>query len=246
MRVLGVYNIKGGVGKTATAVNLAFLAAAQGRRTLVWDLDPQGASSFYFRVKPRIKGGGGKMLRGKTVLDDLVKGTDFDNLDLLPADFSYRHMDLVLGDARKPTLRLLKLLRPLSEAYDWVILDCPPSISLVSENIFRAADALVVPLIPTTLSVRTLNQLTGFLEGNDLSFLPVLPFFSMVDRRKRMHLDVMHELSGSVPGPLQTSIPYSSEVERMGVHRAPVGHYAPRSQVARAYEGLWEEISASV
>ena len=65
MRVLGIYNIKGGVGKTATAVNLAFLAAAQGRRTLVWDLDPQGASSFYFRVKPRIKGGGGKMLRDR-------------------------------------------------------------------------------------------------------------------------------------------------------------------------------------
>jgi cellulose biosynthesis protein BcsQ len=246
MRVLGIYNIKGGVGKTATAVNLAFLAAAQGRRTLVWDLDPQGASSFYFRVKPRIKGGGARMVRGKTLLDDLVKGTDFDNLDLLPADFSYRHMDLVLGDAKKPTLRLLKLLRPLSEAYDWVILDCPPSISLVSENIFRAADALVVPLIPTTLSVRTLRQLTGFLEGNDLSFLPLLPFFSMVDRRKRMHLEVMRDLPDSGLEPLRTAIPYSSEIERMGVHRAPVGHYAPRSTVALAYERLWEEIRAAV
>jgi cellulose biosynthesis protein BcsQ len=246
VRVVAVYNIKGGVGKTATAVNLAYLAAGAGLRTLVWDLDPQGASSFYFRIKPRIKGGGGKMLRGKTALDDLVKGTDFDNLDLLPADFSYRHMDLVLGDAKKPTLRLLKLLRPLSEAYDWVILDCPPSISLVSENIFRAADGLVVPMIPTTLSVRTLTQLVGFLDDHGLDYLPVLPFFSMVDRRKRMHLDVMAHLGSAGPRPLETAIPYSSEVERMGVHRAPVAHYAPRSPVAAAYQRLWEEVRTAL
>ena len=102
MHILGAYNIKGGVGKTATAVNLAYLAACQGYRTLVWDLDPQGAATFYFRIKAKVKGGSKALLNGKHDLDSLVKGTDFDNLDLLPADFSYRNMDLLLEDLDSP------------------------------------------------------------------------------------------------------------------------------------------------
>jgi cellulose biosynthesis protein BcsQ len=246
MKILAVYNIKGGVGKTATAVNLAYLYAGVGLRTLVWDLDPQGAASFYFRVKPKIKGGGEKMVQGKRDLDELVKGTDFDNLDLLPADFSYRHMDLVLGEAKKPTLRLLKLLRPLSESYDRVILDCPPSISLVSENVFRAADALVVPMIPTTLSVRTLQQLVAFLHGHDLSYVPVLAFFSMVDRRKRLHLETLAALPVEGVRPLRAYIPYASAVEQMGVHRAPLATFAPGSAAALAYEQLLQEIETAL
>jgi cellulose biosynthesis protein BcsQ len=123
-----------------------------------------------------------KLLRGKGGLDDVVKGSDYPNLDLLPADFSYRNMDLVLGENKKPTMRLLRLLRPLSEMYDLVVLDCPPSISLVSENIFRAADALLLPTIPTTLSLRTMQQLLDFMEGHKLT-TPVYAFYSMVDRR---------------------------------------------------------------
>ena len=142
MKVLATYNIKGGVGKTATAVNLAYLAAAEGARTLVWDLDPQGAASFYFRVKPKVKGGSEALITGRRALDRAIKGTDFDNLDLIPADFSYRNMDLELGEAKKRTRRIDLLLRPLAKHYDYVFLDCPPSISLVSENVFRAADVL--------------------------------------------------------------------------------------------------------
>ena len=109
MKILATYNIKGGVGKTAAAVNLAFFASRGGARTLVWDLDPQGAATFYFRVKPRVKGGGKRLIQGKGDLHGQIKGTDYPDLDLLPADFSYRHMDIVLDDAKKPTNRLRKL-----------------------------------------------------------------------------------------------------------------------------------------
>src|SRR5487761_335268 len=135
MKIYATYNIKGGVGKTTTAVNLAYLAAEAGLRTVLWDLDPQGAASFMFRVKPKVKGGGKALISGKRPLDDAIKGTDFDNLDLIPADFTYRNMDLLLdaGDPRpsgKPARKLARLLAPLAADYDVVFLDCPPSVSL--------------------------------------------------------------------------------------------------------------------
>jgi chromosome partitioning protein len=231
--VLATYNIKGGVGKTSAAVNLATLAAHAGHPTLLWDLDPQGASTYLFRVKPKIKGGGAKLVKGRTDADGQIKGTDTDGLDLLPADFSYRHMDLALDGAK--TNRLNRVLKPLD--YEYVFLDCPPSISLVSENVFEAADALLVPIIPATLSSRTLEQLHQVL-GADTR---VLGFFSMADRRKKLHRELMHELARE-HDLLETVIPTSADVERMGAARAALMDFAPRCRAARAYADLWEEV----
>lgn len=243
MKVLATYNIKGGVGKTATAVNLAHLAAAGGARTLVWDLDPQGAASFYFRVKPKVKGGAAGLVSGERDLDGAIKATDHEHLDLVPADFSYRNLDLVLDGSKKPTRRLGRLLRPLRRHYDVVLLDCPPSISLVSESVFEAADALVVPVVPTTLSARTLDQLDRFLDDEQWRRRPaLLPFFSMVDGRRNLHRDTIAELRASRTDLLDAQIPASSDVERMGVHRAPLATFAPRSRSAAAYRELWAEV----
>jgi len=223
LKVFAVYNIKGGVGKTASAVNLAYLSALEGARTLVWDLDPQGAATFYFRVKPKVKGGGKKLIEGKRNLDPRIRGTDFDKLDLLPADFSYRHLDLFLDAAKKPRKRLRRLLKPFAGEYDHVFLDCAPSISLVSESVFVAADCLLIPSIPTTLSLLTLERLAKHLRRNGLEKLLVLPFFCMADLRKSMHREI-----------------------RMGVHRAPLATFAAWSTPAHAYEELWREIRARV
>lgn len=242
MRILGIYNIKGGVGKTATAVNLAWLAAQDGLRTLVWDLDPQGAASFYFRIRPRIKGAK-RMLRGKQDLGEAIKATDFDNLDLLPADFVYRNMDLLLDEAKKPAAQLLRLMRPLSEEYDLLILDCPPSISLVSENIFRAASALLVPTIPTPLSLRTLEQLLDFMADQRLE-TEVFSFYSMADRRKRLHQDIMSRPADPRAAQLRSFIPYASQIERMGEERAPLGGFVASGNALQAYRQLWDEVRA--
>jgi cellulose biosynthesis protein BcsQ len=240
-RVLATYNIKGGVGKTSAAVNLAYLAARDGAPTLLWDLDPQGGSTFLLRVKPKVRGGGRKLVRGKSDLDALIKGTDHERLDLLPADFSYRHMDLFLDGTKRPTQRLAKVLAPLAKEYDTIFLDCPPSISLVSESVFEAADVLLVPLIPATLSSRTFDQLHELVPEERRAGPQVLAFFSMVDGRKRLHRDVMERLEGH-DGVLRTVIPAASDVERMGQHRGPISLFAPRSRAALAYEELWAEI----
>ncbi len=242
MRIFATYNLKGGVGKTATAINLAWLAASEGARTLVWDMDPQAAATFYLRTRPKVKGGSKALVRGKRDIDEVVKGTNYQNLDLLPADFSYRHMDSHLEDSRKPVRRIVKLLRPLRAEYDFVFLDCAPSISTVSETVFKVVDALLIPLIPTTLSLRTFHQITEFLERKGLQNVPALPFFSMVDRRKRLHNDIVARLPLEWPGILMTSIPYASDVEKMGINRSAVGEHAPGSVAAQAYRDLWDEI----
>jgi chromosome partitioning protein len=246
VKVLATYNIKGGVGKTSAAVNLAAMGARDGLRTLLWDLDPQGAASFLFRVRPKVKGGGRKLVRGRSDVADLLRGTDVEGLDLLPADFSYRHMDLVLDESGKPARRLRRVLAPLREFYDLAILDCPPSISLVSESVFDTADALLVPLIPSTLTMRTFEQLGEFVESEVKRQPQIVAFFSMVDRRKRLHREVVEALPDSRDDIVHTVIPAATEVELMGVHRSPVVVHAPRSRGGRAYAELWAEVRERV
>jgi chromosome partitioning protein len=241
MKILAAYNIKGGVGKTATAVNLGYLAARDGYRLLLWDLDPQGAASFLFRIKPRVKGGGKALIRGQRSIDDAIKGTDFAGLDLLPADFTYRNLDLVLDAAKQPAKRLASLLAPLRGEYDVIMLDCPPSISLLSESVLHAADLLLVPLIPTTLSVRTLEQLTEFVAGFNGHRPDILAFFSMLDRRKRLHTQILQDLPTQRPDIATSAISALSLVEQMSVRRAPVTAFAPRTAAARQYRELWRE-----
>lgn len=243
MKVLASYNIKGGVGKTASAVNLAYQAALGGNRTLLWDLDPQGSATFYFRVKPRIKGGARKLLKRKSNLESRVRETDFEGLDLLPADFSFRNLDVELEARKKPERRLKNVLKRLAHIYEVAFLDCAPNISISSEAVFTASHALLVPTVPSTLSLRTLDQLADHLDdlGNPVE---LWPYFCRVDRRKRMHRELTESARGGRHDFLETTIPNSSYVERMGEERAPVEAFARRSAPAKAYRALWAEIEA--
>ncbi len=244
MEIIAVYNIKGGVGKTTTAVNLAYRSARDGWRTLLWDLDPQGAATFILRRDAQVEGGSKGLIAGDSPLKDVVVATDHDNLDLLPADFSYRRMDKHLDRHKHAATRLLKLMRPLQERYACLILDCAPGVTLVSENVLHAADAVVVPLLPSPLSVRTLEHLFEFVANNGWTDLRMLPFFSMVDRRKTLHKEIIDELRQKYPVILATEVPYGSDFERIAARRAPVESYAPASAAAEVYRQLWQEIDA--
>jgi chromosome partitioning protein len=244
MNIIAVTNIKGGVGKTTTAVNLSYLCAAGGGATLLWDLDPQGAATDTLRGEPLERASPKKLLSGKRHLPELIMSTGYPGLDLLPADFTYRNFDVHLSERKRPTEQLLKMSRSLRDVYSALFLDCAPGISLLSENVLRAADAIIVPLLPTPLSLRMLVQLRDFITGEGWVDLILLPFFSMVDRRKSLHHDVVASTREQFPTMLATEVPYWSEIERMNLRRAPLPAFAPNSAGAQIYAALWAEVTA--
>jgi cellulose biosynthesis protein BcsQ len=242
MTTLALYSNKGGVGKTAAAVNLAYLAARAGLVTLICDLDPQASTTFYFRVKPKLKPKARGLVGGSKPIDRSIKGTDYENLDLLPADFTHRNLDITFNEQKKRKRRLDLVLEPLKKEYDLIILDSPPTINILAENIFIAADKLLVPLIPTILSVRTHAQLLSFLKENKYRPDSVYSFFSFVDGRKKMHRELATLARQNFDGVLRGVIPYLSHVEQMGIYRQPVPAFAPRSPASKAYQELWDEV----
>ena len=242
MKIIAVTNIKGGVGKTTTAVNLSYLCAAGGDQTLLWDLDPQGAATYTLRCEGGEHVSARKLVAGKRELPELVVRTAYERLDMLPADFSYRNFDVHLSERKRPAERLLKMSRTLGELYSTLFLDCPPGISLLSENVLRAADVAIVPLLPTPLSVRMLTQLQEFIAAEGWSDLLLVPFFSMVDRRKKLHHEIIASTREQFPVMLATEVPYWSDIERMSLRREPLPAFSPGSPGGQIYTALWSEI----
>ncbi|MDX2447481.1 MAG: AAA family ATPase [Desulfobacterales bacterium] len=239
MRTLAIYSNKGGVGKTATAVNLSYLAAQAGVKTLICDLDPQSSATYYFRIKPKLNYGAKGFIKGGEKINKAIKGTDYQNLDLLPADFTLRHLEAAFYKFKHPKERLKKIVKLFEAEYDLIIFDCPVTISILADNIFNASDFILVPLIPTTLSVRTYRQLLAFCRKNKYDTSKIYAFFSMVDKRKNMHNELMAMMVKEYYGVLRSLIPYLSQIERMGIDRQPVAASAPESVASKAYRNLW-------
>ncbi|MDB6179311.1 AAA family ATPase [Paracoccus sp. Z330] len=245
MKIIACYSNKGGVGKSAAAVNLAHAAASAGVNTLLCDLDPQGASGFYYRVKPSKKLQDDRFFTDVKKFTNAIKASDYPNLDILPANMSYRDFDVFLSRMKNSRSRLKKALKSVDADYDLIILDCPPNLSTLSENVFRAADAILVPVVPTTLSERTFEQITEFFRDEGLSDKKLVPFFSMVQRQKTLHGETMARMRETYGKRfLDAFIPFTTDIERMGAHRAPVATYAARKTGGRAYDAFWQELSS--
>jgi len=246
MTTLALYHLKGGVGKTAAAVNLAYLAARTGAPTLLVDLDPQSSATYYFRVKPRLHEGAKLLIKNRKTVLNHIRATEFEDLDLLPADQNLRKMDSFLASQKKPLTVIKDFLAPLKKDYEYIFLDCPPTLSLVAEAIFAATDVLLTPVIPTFLSARTHTQLAKFLEKKRFKPLRWYSFISMMDGRKTLHRDFMASLRQDESLFLRSIIPFLSDVERMGIYRQPLPCFNPNSEASYAYRRLWWEIEGRI
>lgn len=245
MFVASLYNLKGGVGKTSSSVNLSYLAAKDGYNVLVWDLDPQGAASFYYNSKAKATNTSKKLISNRISIDDAIRATNYHSLDIIPADMSSRKFDILLNDASGSKKQMKALLKEVEEDYDFVFIDCPPSFSALADNVFYASDAVFMPVIPTTLSLRTYEMVAAYFTKKNIGLDKLMCFFSMVDIRKNMHKDVMSDLFNNKHF-FEHYIPNLSDIERMGVHHAPVDTFAPSSYAAICYRALWEEIKEGV
>lgn len=241
MVTIALYNLKGGVGKTAATINLAFLSAQQGFKTLIWDLDPQGSSSFYLGAQASVKNESKKILSNEFELLHAIQATPYENLDVVPADLSARHADVLLHEMKQSRKKIASLLAPLQKKYDVIFLDSPPGISLLHETIFYAADWVLMPNIPTTLSIRSYETVMDYFRANDLDIAKIKCFFSMVDHRKNLHHEVMTEFYKDKVF-FKNYIPYLSDVEKMGIQQAPLATFARTSYAAQCYQDLWKEI----
>jgi cellulose biosynthesis protein BcsQ len=240
MTVYAVYTSKGGAGKTTSAVHLAWTSALTGVPTLLWDLDAQGASSYFLRHEGGTEVSARKLVAGKREWADEVRPTAIGGLSLIPCDQSFRHWDTLLLEQSHGKKLLAEWLKPLREQFGVILLDCPPGLTLLSEALFRAADVLVVPVVPSALGFRTWEQVRGFVGDLEKQAPRLAPFLSMVDRRKATH----RNLESQPPeGFLPTSVPLLADIERT-LDQTQARMWRRSAQVSQLYGRLWDEIVA--
>ncbi len=241
MVTIAFYNLKGGVGKTTSAINLAYLAAQEGYKTLIWDLDPQGSTSFYLGVSTTVMNESKKVLKGDLDLAETIQPTLYKNLYVIPSDLSARHADVLLSEGKQSKKRLLSLLSSLKDAFYLVIIDSPPGISLLHDNIFNAVNWILLPNIPTTLSIRSYETVANYFTEHEFDKNKIRCFFNMVDSRKNLHHETMGFFFQNTQF-FKNFIPYLSDIEKMGMNEAPLETFAKSSYAAKCYRDLWAEI----
>lgn len=237
--------MKGGVGKTSSAVNIAYLAARDQLHTILWDLDAQGCASWYLGIDDDAPHKAIRVLKGKIPVGKLRIATPYENLEVIPADLSLRKVESLLLDQKHNKTLLSKLAEHLSERNKLLIFDCAPNLSKLSESILSSSDLIVVPMLPSPLSLRAYSQLKEFMRSKkQWKKVKLQPIFTMVDRRRKIHNDVIDQAKSIIDEDDPIVIPYASELEKMGTHRAPLPVFSSNSKATQAYQYCWQALKS--
>lgn len=242
MRALAVYQLKGGVGKTTTVVNLAALAAREGIPVLVWDMDPQGAASWLLRAEAEQQQDG--FWNDHQPVSHYIRHSPIPKLDVLSADESLRKFNQRLAGKKEARERIAQALSALAESYGLVIVDCPPMMTPQMEGVLRACDRILLPVEPSVLSIRAYEQIRRRFDWAKPK--QWLPFVTMIDRRKPDHVRWVQEELKAYPEFLRTFIAYSASAERMLTLRSPIVEEQPGVPLARNYRALWQALKPAL
>jgi len=233
LAIIAIFNSKGGVGKTTLAVNLAWESATAGNRTLLWDLDGQGDSTAILiddSNQPRLDAAG--VMHGTTDINAHIRSSKIAGLDVLVPDSEMRRTDNLFVHLAQQQ-RLGRLFLTLKERYDRIIIDCPPGFGDTARKLLIAADLVIVPVIPAPLAMRGLERIRDFMTQKRGQHAPILPVFSMVDRRRSLHK------AGIAEHPDWPIVPMSSAVEQMTSRQLPVGVIFPNAPSTKVFAELW-------
>ena len=249
-KIIAVVNQKGGVGKTTTSINLAAALADMGKFVLLVDVDPQGnATSGLGFARADVPHGLYEALAKQKRLHDVIHNTAHDGLRLLPATANLAGANIELVDVERREHQLAELLAEARHAYDYIIIDCPPSLGLLTINSLTAADDILIPVQAEYYALEGLGQLLetiGMIQEHIKPELRVMgAVITMFDKRTRLSGDVMDELYKYFPNNIYRSvIPRAVRLDESPSFGQSIFHYDPRGKGAKAYSRLAQEIIA--
>lgn len=248
MKVISITNQKGGVGKTTSAINISFYLAKMGYKVLIVDFDPQGNATSGLGVDKNSLGSTmSDVISGSVTLKDVILETEFHKLKLAPSTPILANTEIELANVGGRFSRLREALKTVSDEFDYVILDCPPSLSLLTVNSFIASDFLILPVQAEFYAMEGLGQLLGSMKlvkkgmNPNIELLGVLP--TMVDSRTTLSGQVYEEIKRFFPGKVfSTPVPRNIRLAEAPSHGVPIGVYDRFSKGARAYKSITKEI----
>ncbi len=244
---IAIFNQKGGVGKTTTNVNLSAAVAEKGRKVLVVDIDPQGntTSGFGLQKEGFEKNIYDVLINGESIENVIVK-TKYDNISIVPSSSKLAGAEIELAGAEKRELRLKNALEQFGDEYDYLFIDCPPSLGLLTINALTAADSVLIPIQCEYYALEGTSQLMNTLELVKESLNPDLEIqgvvLSMFDGRTNLSIQVVEEVKKYFRGKVYTSIiPRNIRLAEAPSYGMPVIYYDEKSKGTEAYRNLAEE-----
>jgi chromosome partitioning protein len=250
-KIISVSNQKGGVGKTTTTVNLSAFLAAKGKKVLMIDMDPQGNAGFGVNIiAEELENTVYQLLLGEVNIEDSIFKTEYDNLEIIPSNIHLSGAQIDLMDEPEHQFKLKKITDKLRDYYDYIIIDCPPSLGVLTLNALVAADSVLIPLQCEYYALEGLNQLLRIISmvqeslNSSLSIEGVI--LTMYDSRTKLSQHVVQDVRDYFKEKaFKTIIPRNVKLSEAPSFGKPIGIYDPGSSGSDTYEKLADEVLAN-